>query len=345
MYIVCVGLLVFSCSKIDPDDSVYMNPVFKMSGTIDGDSINYVAGENSELHTYHQVDFDRSYLGSSFVNMDGEVVLQSDFALKGVLGLSATIDDAIFGTINNTFDLSIDDVTNGDFTSAHTWYVNNIPQPQNAQLNGNGVYDIKLEVQSYGEFYTLMDRVIVGGEELDEPQIFIEDYGQNMFSFHLNEMPQEIDSVVWSIDDGVEGFMPLENVMNPIELNQERYVILCKFYKDGLLINYKSLMFGPYSMNPIISMEDLMQHIASSSAPDYTKGQITLDHNGSAYMTRDDYLNTYFEINEIEPFTEPVTGKEFIKANLVLETYLFNSSGDSIPLHLNGVIGIQRFPN
>lgn len=340
-----MGLVIISCSKIDPDDSVYSNPVFRMSGTIDGDSISYVAGENTELSTYHEVEFNRSYLGSSFISLNGEMLLQSDFALEGILGVSGTIEDAVFGSINNTFQLNINEVTNGDYTSAHSWYVNNTLQAQSAQISGNGIYDIRLDIQSYGEFYSLRDKVIIGGTETDEPQILIEDYGQNTFSFHVIDIPEEVDSVAWSIDDGVIGFIPIVDIVTPIELNQERYVVLCEYYQDGVLKNYKSVMFGPYSANPIISMDSLMQHISSSSAPDYTKGQITLEHNGQLYHTKDDYQNTYFEVNDIQPFTEPVTGLEMIKAHLVLETYVYNEVGDSIPLNLNGVIGIQRFPN
>lgn len=340
-----MALFALACNKVEPDDPVYSNPVFKMSGTVDGDSLDYVAGVNSELQTYHYVEFDRSYLGSTFISENGDELLKSEFALEGVLGLTSNLDDAVIGTINKEFELKINDVENGSYASNHVWYVNDLAQEQAAIINGTGTYDIRLELESYGENYVLLDKLILGGEETDEPEIIIEEVQPSLFTFNVSNLPQDLDSVVWKLDNGVHGFLPIDNVLFPAELNPERYVVLCEFYKDGTLLNYKSEMFGSGGLYPIISMDNLLENVSNSAAPNFTKGQMTINHNGIMYSTKDNFSNTEFEVENIEPFTEPVTGEQMIKATISLNTYLFNSYSDSIPLSLNGVIGIQRFPD
>jgi hypothetical protein len=336
--------MTLACTK-EPVQVYQGSPVFKIKGTIGGESINIDAGVNGYMESYHDTLFNKSYVGCSFVSETSASPIHFDLALDGLLNdvlFSGGFNNIELGSLSKVYPLLMSEVSYYDIITSGEWIVNGTSYANDAFIESNGVYDIEFRFLSYGEEYILRDKLYVGGEEHFEPEIEIIEGDQGLFTFMANNVPSHVDSVEWILDSGFETFVSF-SPQAEFQLSPERFVIQCNYYSNGSIVNYRSQMFGYESTFGNISIDNILNSITELSNIEGAKGQMIIEKNDVQYVSLDN-MPSVFEISNFETFTDPSTSMELLKGDFVLGMVLFASPSDSLVIDLQGTMGLKLNP-
>lgn len=347
---ITIVLVLASCNKVklEPGTDSYAGaPVFTIQGMIGVDSTAFVVGENAELDTYHYVVGGRSFVGSSVVNAQGDTVIKLDFALSDLLSVNSFTQPIDIGSLDFHDTLDIQDVPNYATLMNHLWVVDGIGYQDLFPIPGPGEYNVTLLMQSAGEDYELEDKLVVGTEELYEPEIALQEVSPNMIVFNAVNVPAIVDSIAWFWHDGAVSSGYITNNGTPTYFSNGRHVLRCDFYAQGTLINYKSMMFqsGGNPIAPVMSIDSTLSAIEYASVYPTSRGKITVLYNGEIFTSKESYTGGSFQFTNLQTFIEDVTGDEYLNGDLMIDTYLFNQLGDSIPVFFSGTFGLQKNPD
>ena len=298
------------------------------------------------LSTSHDTLDGYSLLNSSFIMDAGQQTNQGNFEmdLRFFGDVQNLVSNSIpIGSLNNRYEFSINDVTNGFIADISSWLVNGFIYDDIVTIETQGKYDVELYLEIEDQNYILKDRLVIGWVENNEPDIIVNNVLGSVYQLETTNNPNFVDSIAWSVDSGGGIFT---EVLDPLSLTLigSRHVILCEYFVNGELINYKSRMIEGVAGTSVVNVHDLFESINAQSLSLDSKVEVSIKYNGETFSTINSEQPALLDISNISAFTDPGNNEQLLKADLVLSLYLHASPQDSILLDVDGVIGIKRFP-
>jgi hypothetical protein len=348
-----LAIVLVSCKKVELEPntpSSSPSPVFHASVTVDGNSNPIAVGETTSLTSYHEMVGVGSYFGTSFIDDLGNDLLSFEFGLLTPLtstSLSSTVD---FGSLNCNYELDANNLQTNVPFSTYVWDVDGTTYINtNAPITEFGAHDITFyALLADGSEVMLKDRVVVGGLEMDEPEILIAEVAPNEYTFSDANTPSTVDSIQWEINVGNSAIVVSSDSFFYITLPfpLEHFTVTLSYYENGNLVNYSSIMHASplFPAAPYVDMNNAIANIESAAIPLSPHGKATYNYNGELYSTKDNTVAN-FSMSNMNMFVDEYTLDTYLKGSLQFESYLYNTSGDSIYVEVSSEIGFSDVPN
>lgn len=346
-------LIAVSCKKVELDPTTpptSSSPVFHAAMVIDGDSNLIEVGENVHLTSYHDIVGIGSYFGTSYTNISGDDLLSFEFGLINPLNSTSLSSGVNFGSLECYYELDVNDVFSNVPITLYAWEVDGTSYVNtNAPITEFGEHDVTfLAILANGSEVTLKDRITVGGVETNEPEVTITNLAPDEYVFSAVNIPNEIDSIEWEVQYG-NGLLLTSNEIDFYFISSlpfENCTVTCSYFSDGSLVNYWSQMHvNPTLPNTtFVDIDFAVTNLENSALPTTPNGKVTYNHNGVIYTTRDNTVSN-FSMSNMNIFLDEYTSETYLKGSLTFESYLHNSSGDSIYVELSSEIGFSDMPD
>lgn len=351
-YLCFFALIASSCEKVklDPTSpSTSPSPVFAANVNVNGEENLIEVGTNAILSSYHHLIGESSYLGTTFTDPSGNSLLSFEFGFITPFDQFAFSQPFEFGSLECYYELDINNVQTTAPILNYTWSVNQQTfNNTNAIITAYGEYDISLVALLIdGTQVELVDRLTLGGLEINEPEIMTSQINSSEFILSPSNYSSSIDSVRWEVH--IDAYPTLTssdvNFLFTLPATVESFVAHCYFYVNGEE-NYASQMWTSmlFPSAPVISMDQCIEQVETQALPVIPRGKATYNYNGQVYATRDGQFSN-FQVTNVSSFLDEYTLETYLKGSLTFSSYLYNSSGDSVYVDVSAEIGFIEIPD
>lgn len=346
-----IPLFLFSCKKKEltglPEGN---DPVFKAEGTIDGESIALIAGENNAyMYTYtEKVNGVNKFTGKlsdgsteiEFGIFDGNL---DSYALASLDEMIDSIQWAIDPTVPLA-QLSKFSFTNADQINSIDWYSDNVFIGTNdVQILKPGKYMIcALVTFNDGTQSQLCNELLLGYQINANYTLRYNLFPNGNLNTWVDVENGAIAAVDWKID-GEEINKTESNITTSIN-NQAHLITATVRFTNGVVRTKSFLIDGSLGGNNIqdFSLFEITTLNKQSIKRDYN-ALVVVRNNNIEY--RSDYTgNTSGTINasKIEYYGQNDQGNEVYKVTATINCLVKStSSGDIVPLNFDTTIGIE----
>lgn len=350
---VLVGIALTACKKVplEPNTTnISGDPMFFTELSINGNETSIVVGENAELVSESFSMGDNSFVSSVLNDAFGNSLLELELVLPGELSTHSFDDPVAFTFYPQTdYTIHINDLMNGASVTNGSWHMLGQNVGSQLHINEMGVYDIDLEINELSGLVTnlvLKDRLVVGGNETNEPDFEINNIVGNLYTPVLLSTPPEVDEVRWYTGSDYFGDKLYFDPNTGIEVLFDYAVITCEFYAQNELVNVKSELVTTPFLGPgtLLETSHDLTLLTSGSIVNQSFGVISCLHNGDYYSTALSPLEPTITFSNVHTEIEAVTGHEYVIATIHFDSNLMNANGESIHVLFSGDFGFKKSP-
>jgi hypothetical protein len=328
------------CKKELPPLPAESEPVFYTRGVIDGQQIDFSAGDDNFLSKAEQWDLNGvSVLSGELVN------LQNRFRLDYFSGdvLSADVNTVVNSSVLNCAQfitegfgfLSWDVLGESYGINSLSWMVNGQTYIDSIRFHEPGVFNLKC-IASYSNTIELENEVVIG---FDSKSLFcLNGYVVgNTVNAYINKNNQGIAFVEWEYAG--ETFTTLEtSVYLPIYITAKKIKAIVHF-KNGI-VREREVAIGvggvPIVEDYVYLLENKLNKIDNSIV-------LTLTLNNEEYSTK--YVNqtssTKIEVLDYDTYTDQSTAKTVLKLKLkIVAQFKKSSTGEIVEGVFDAVVAL-----
>ena len=329
-------LALVSCKKEKlpelPDSN---SPVFSIEGTIDGQSISVIAGDNDYFMHSEEFEF------NNVVQWKGSLANEEN-------SFEIVLSDGIVDVPNSSYDitqldyLSItempgvpllildkNNLSNGEFIQSIKWIVNGEVYTPSGPLviYEPGKHTICAEVTFNNQSQAINCSEVILGYDKNAKGTLKYIIGQNNTLLAFFDTPEyEIDFVEWFINDSL---VSIDKVNLSIKLNSDTCVLKAiVHYANGVIRTRSAFVNKTYPQHCI---QDLTAFEDQNSTSWDFKLRLNIVHNGQHYQgVETTTANTQLQINSIQEYGYNANGDKVLLLKGTLNAPLFHVESQSM---------------
>lgn len=346
-----ISILTFSCKKKEIENIPKGNePVFKATGTINGEAFSLVAGDNNAyMYSYtEKVNGVNKFTGKLSDNStEIELGIFDGNVDSAPLSLAQLLTDSLIWDIVSgqpLITLSKDDFPNAFKIHSIQWFSDNIPIGIDVvNITEPGKYNIlALVTFDDGKTASLRNELIVGYKTNANYTLRFNLFPSGDVNTWIDIDKGTVASIKWSID-GEELEVTDDNIITNLD-DEQHEISATVLFTNGVIRTKSIHIDGSLNGNNIPDFSDLEFSTSNITAvPRDYKTKLIVRKNGTEY--RSDFLGNSsgsIKIKDIQYFGVNSNGKDVYKLSATITTNLKNMSTTTIQaINFETVFGIE----